>query len=423
MVSRIEQVEQLCSGLRSLSRSSDRQLAELELRHILDSEQFRGSHRSCKFLQYVVEKALAGEFEALKERILGIELFARQLTYDTDHDSVVRVAANDVRRRLKDYYRIRPGSALRIDLPAGVYLPQIEVMPDRPVALAEAAPAPSAAATWRRIALISALAALVLALFLWQPSLRPVSQPFPWSALLKPDKVIDIIPADANLVMAKVRARQDIPIEAYNGRSFSYAGDLTGSFGSYLNHIPLTTVSDAVLASRISDLATRAGARSQVKACNRVDFSELKGEVPVVLLGSPMSNPWVQLLYDQLNFQVVHRFEDGFDVCVNRHPKPGELAVYVPTLNRLGFSEGYAIVTMVPNLTAKAPVLIIAGTSTEGTEAAGEFVTNPDRFADSLKKLGISSRGSVRHIELLIKTSFVSSAFATYEIVAYRTAP
>jgi hypothetical protein len=420
LISRVEQVEQLCSGLRSLSRSSDRQRAELELRHILDSEQFRGSNRSCKFLQYVVEKALAGEFEALKERILGIELFARQSTFDTDHDSVVRVAANDVRRRLKEYYRIHPDTALRIDLPAGVYIPQIEVMPDRPVAPAEAAPASSAPAPWRRIALISALAALVLALFFWQPALQPVSQPLPWSALLKPGKVIDIIPADANLVIAKVRARQDIPIETYNDHSFSYAGDLTGAFGAYLNHIPLTTVSDAVLAGRISDLATRAGARAQVKACNRVDFSELKGEVPVVLLGSPMSNPWVQLLYDQLNFQVVHHFEDGFDVCVNRHPKPGELAVYVPTLNRQGFSEGYAIVTLVPNLTAKAPVLIIAGTSTEGTEAAGDFVTNLDRVAESLKKLGIVPQSSLRRIELVIKTSFVNSASATYEIVAWR---
>jgi hypothetical protein len=128
----------------------------------------------------------------------------------------------------------------------------------------------------------------------------------------------------------------------------------------------------------------------------------------------------VQLLYDRLNFQVVHRFEDGFDVCLNRQPKPGEQAVYVPALKPQGFSEGYAIVALLPNLTGRAPILVVAGTSTEGTEAAGEFVSNLDRLSDSLRKLKIGDRGPVHHLELLIKTSFVSSASAAYEILAYR---
>src|SRR5581483_10967636 len=175
------------------------------------------------------------------------------------------------------------------------------------------------------LAILAAIAVIV-----WVSRSSALKTP-PWTAMLKPGGVIDIIPADANLVFAKVRSKTDVSLQEYNDHSFRYAGDLTGALSSYINFIPLTTVSDANIAGRISELAARAGARAQVKACNRVDFSELKGETPVVLIGSPTSNPWVQLLYDRINFQIVHRFEDGFDICVNRAPKPGEQATYVPT--------------------------------------------------------------------------------------------
>jgi len=58
---------------------------------------FQGSHRSGQFLDYIVEKALAGNVDSLKERIIGIELFGRAPTYDTGEDSIVRVTASDVR--------------------------------------------------------------------------------------------------------------------------------------------------------------------------------------------------------------------------------------------------------------------------------------------------------------------------------------
>ncbi len=400
---------------------------EQELQRILESDQFRTSNRSCRFLRHVVDKAFTGEWESLKERILGIELFGRTSSFDTDHDSVVRVAANDVRKRLKEYYRTRPDSRVRIELPSGLYIPEVQVR-----AVSIPAPLPEPAAPARAVrppwAYLAAAAVAVLLAFVWlrayrSPAARAarlVADTPPWSTFLKAGGAIDIVPADANLVFAKVRSKKDVPLQEYNDHSFRYAGDMTGALSAYINFIPLTTVADANLAGRISELAARAGVRAQVKACSRVDFSELKGDTPVVLLGSPTSNPWVQLLYDRVNFQIVHRFEDGFDICLNRHANPGEQATYVPVWKPKEFSEGYAIVTMVPNLSGKAPVLIIAGTSTEGTEAAGEFVSNLDRLSDSLRKLKIGERGPVHQLELLLKTTFVASASATDQILAYR---
>lgn len=95
-----------------------------ELVRILESAAFRGTRRSQDFLRYVVEHALDGDLDALKERSIGIEVFERPVDYDTGQDSIVRVKANEVRKRLAQYYgQPGAGSQVQIDLPAGSYSP------------------------------------------------------------------------------------------------------------------------------------------------------------------------------------------------------------------------------------------------------------------------------------------------------------
>jgi hypothetical protein len=94
------------------------------LKQILASKAFRGSRRCQEFLSYVVEHSLSGEFSEIKERMLGICLFDRDASYDTNSDSIVRVTATDVRKRLLRYYEAAAASALRIELPPGSYIPE-----------------------------------------------------------------------------------------------------------------------------------------------------------------------------------------------------------------------------------------------------------------------------------------------------------
>src|ERR1700734_2679544 len=75
-----------------------------ELTAILASDSFSSSKRCRDFLDFVVKRALAGDFESLTERFLGAELFGRAIDYETATDSIVRVRATDVRRRLSQYY-------------------------------------------------------------------------------------------------------------------------------------------------------------------------------------------------------------------------------------------------------------------------------------------------------------------------------
>ena len=96
-----------------------------ELKQILASEFFRSAKRSRDFLKYVVEATCAGKSEHLKERTLGIEIFDRDATYDTGEDAIVRVKANEIRRRLAQYeLSADPRRPVRIILPPGSYVPQ-----------------------------------------------------------------------------------------------------------------------------------------------------------------------------------------------------------------------------------------------------------------------------------------------------------
>jgi hypothetical protein len=174
---------------------------------------FRGSQRSAQFLAYVVEQAIAGQWNALKERTIGIELFGRSPTYDTGEDAIVRVTASDVRRRLLQHYgRYGAASEFRVSLPAGHYIPEIvreprSIAEDAPVQTIAALPdhshaepkfatlpvaaeaAPPASRWWWFLCFAFLICAANL--IAWLVAIRQHTQPYakmadvlPWSALL-----------------------------------------------------------------------------------------------------------------------------------------------------------------------------------------------------------------------------------------------
>ncbi|NYF77815.1 hypothetical protein [Granulicella arctica] len=99
----------------------------LELDAILASPTFSGSKRCHDFLECIVRHALAGNYDGLNERFLGVELFGRRVDFDTGADSIVRVRASDVRRRLAQYYSERSSpSAVMIGLSSGTYIPTFQ---------------------------------------------------------------------------------------------------------------------------------------------------------------------------------------------------------------------------------------------------------------------------------------------------------
>jgi hypothetical protein len=94
-----------------------------ELGHLLEGPAFRTSKRCREFLEYIVEHTIAGPSGALKERSLGVELFQLPQDFDPGQHTIVRVTANEVRKKIAQHYLAQNGSfhAVRIELPPGSY--------------------------------------------------------------------------------------------------------------------------------------------------------------------------------------------------------------------------------------------------------------------------------------------------------------
>src|SRR6202161_3896547 len=104
------------------------EMIRAQLDMLIRDEVFRSSKRSVAFLKYVVEMTLNGSADQIKERTIGVEVFDRAPSYDTNLDHVVRTAATELRKRLAIYYgEEKHRSELRIGLIPGSYIPRFTV--------------------------------------------------------------------------------------------------------------------------------------------------------------------------------------------------------------------------------------------------------------------------------------------------------
>jgi hypothetical protein len=111
-------------------------LVREQMHRMLAHPLFSRSKRYPPFLRYIIENALSERTEHVKERTIGIEVLGRKPDYDTNQDPVVRITAGEIRQRIAQYYHESGHeSELRIELPAGSYIPEFHL----PLARNEAA--------------------------------------------------------------------------------------------------------------------------------------------------------------------------------------------------------------------------------------------------------------------------------------------
>src|SRR5215472_17227059 len=122
-----------------------------QLDRVLSSAAFVRNERLSRFLRFVVQQALDGKTDEVKESLLGIEVFGRVPGYDTRSDSVVRTEAAKLRVRLTEYYASEGASdPVIIELPKGGYAPVFhEGQAVREIAAIASEAAPQRRGKWR----------------------------------------------------------------------------------------------------------------------------------------------------------------------------------------------------------------------------------------------------------------------------------
>jgi hypothetical protein len=441
------------------------------LKEVIEGDAFKGSHRSGQFLQYIIDQSIAGHFDSLKERVIGMELFGRSPSYDTGDDAIVRVTASDVRKRLLQHYG-RPGatSGFRISLPSGSYIPEIVREPhkqmglpalvahrdiaveprdsevphqesalvlDETVVIAPVLPQPETIhpknVGWRLPLVFGVLlVALNVALwgFFWNRPPRseaPYISSLPWSALFGSSHATELITSDPNIADIQGITGSEVSVSDYaNHKYIPIPNKLTPEQDYFSRNILRGDNSAGVDAPIVAKVAALAQANSKsidVRTARSIQITDLKSDNNFIFLGSPRSDPWLSLFSDQLDFRFVFDKSSGSEFIRNFHPHPNEQPQYVPTALGWATGDSYAIMALVKNPDQSGQVLLLAGANEEGTEAAGKFATDLPRLTTELRKCGIAPSGPIRHFEMLLHLNTMAGTPNNIDLVACHIVP
>jgi len=395
------------SNLTATWPEGTREIALEQLTRILDSHHFRTTKRCSQFLRFVVERASNNDLECLKERTLGVAVFDRDPHYDTNEDPVVRIAAGEVRKRLAQYYQ-QPGHEWepRITVPAGTYVPEFHGAPSKPEEPTSAAPsqhaeagppsdlvlsAPTiaiAASRRRKWAWVAGVATALIALSASLVFLLPRQTDLDrfWAPILEPKGVLLVCVGQPKAYFFNTSAQAELD------RWFEHRNE-AGVRPPVFNSVPLDdvvpawdrviSVHDAQAFARLSALFAQAGKAVQLRGGRSVSLADLRGR-PLVLIGA-FSNDWTLSLAGELRFYFDVDREAGSIVRDRQRPKMLDWKVQ-KAWPQQNIPIDYAVVSRVVNPVTEQIIVIAAGITHFGTQAAGEFLTNPKYFAEALRR-------------------------------------
>ena len=140
----------------------------------------------------------------------------------------------------------------------------------------------------------------------------------------------------------------------------------------------------------------------------------------MILFGSRRSNPWAELFEPRLHYAAVYP-EGARSFFKERATK--EPRVMFPANGKAGVpaADSYAVIALLPNLANTGNVLFIEGLTMEGTDAACEFLLNP-QFCDLLVGRIIAELGSLKPFEALLQLTPISGGSANIRLIRLHAA-
>jgi hypothetical protein len=383
-----------------------------ELKHILESPEFKGSKRCQDFLTYIVEQVLAGLPHGLKEHTIGVEAFGRPLSYDTNIDGIVRIKASEVRKRLALYYAASGrASEIVVSLPVGCYIPAFSRMPKEKRSgnvslLSEDSHPVGALGTsideqirqdplrvprrWTRMVVYSALVIIVAILSAWWAFRRPrsVLDEF-WQPVL--DSAPPILVATAYAPVYLPPPNADPRNGAFTLLSDQYVGG-----------------GDLVAAVQVSTMLARMGHPYNVRMGTAVTFDDLRN-TPTVLIGYS-STQWAEVT------KSFRYFIDDNDLgMVRDNGKPTEWYPHNRTAE-YHTDEDYAVITRAFLPQTQSMLILISGCTQYGTEGAARLITNSELLASALH--GAPKGWQAKNFQLVLRMEVIANSPASAQVIA-----
>jgi len=396
---------------------------------IVQSPIFEKSPRMRSFLLFVCELELTGQRRDVNEQNIGVHVFGRSPNYNPGDDSIVRSQARFLRQRLTEYFNtLGANTPIRIGIPKGSYVPVFEEqVGPRLLTSTESAPdeAPIAPVAPRKISrlLLWMIASLVLLLALlvvyWHHKSGTPENRF-WSSLFNPERTQVIVPADSSLILIEELSGHEVSFESYVNRSYLAPQDHSAVPSALpfleLGRTHYTSMADLGLVALLVRVPQAERSKVEIRNARELSFSDTR-ERNLFLIGGSRANPWVNLYSPHMNFNVDFDPVTHQNRVTNRAPQKGESSFYTESTGE--HRMVYGVVAYQASLDHLGHSLLVAGTSSAGTQASADFLLNSKVFPAFLKKIQ-QPNGSIPHFEVLLGASTVNGNATDSNIVAFR---
>jgi hypothetical protein len=395
------------NGSKSSPLSSEIQGAvRAELDAMLSTPIFAQSNRCKNFLKFVVLQTLLGKAGHLKERTIGINVFDRANDYDTGEDSIVRVTANEVRKRLGQFYRESDGPhAIQIELPRGAYIPEFRICPvprkDDAEEIPPSGPLSKTGAPEHEETLLAASV---------PPALPPSNRP-DTAELIAPRTIWTRRSSVAALLLVLLFGSSAAILAVWKFREQKAAPQLWEAFShskepilicvdTHDLHLPqvasspegerfvdlvllkqIISLDDVSVVSSTAGLLGKKGISFRVAGADGITLTEFRQQ-PVILIGS-IDNKWTLRLTQDLRYRIEVLNPPGSGsgkepIASIVDSQDRKSATWTTDLATpfAAWKNDYAIVARMDDATTGVPVLIEAGLGNPGSLAASELITS-----------------------------------------------
>jgi len=381
-------------------------------------------------LRYLTEHSLDHPGVALKEYQIATEVLGRPAGFDPQSDSTVRVQAGRLRVKLAEYYAHEGlEDPIIVEIPKGSYALTFHLRNVKGAAPAVAplviepsekkvAERPSTRGWAIAVVALSVLLAASLvttAVLIAQRSRISVAttQPAPlayqlfWNRFVTSPQQPWVIFSNGSFV-----GRPETGMRYFNPTSDSHA--------FILDHY--TGVGEVLAIHQLDHVFYLFNRQLRVKRGALFSLDDAKNN-DLIFVGSPSENLTLGDIPGTREF-IFQRLDSGprkGDLAVrNVHPQPGEPELFLATPANQPTTEDYAVVSLLPGLDPTRSILILAGNSTFGTQAAVEYVCREDSIKVLLQRLKVSKPGDLKSFEALLHVKIAHGVPVTTELISVR---
>lgn len=397
---------------------------------VVNSHILHGSESLCKLLRYLGEKSLEHPGTSIKEYQIATEVFGRPADFDPHLDSTVRVQAGRLRVKLVEYYASEGADdAIVIELPKGSYAlsfhrrvpnasrPQLNAL-DHPVSpdVATQPASRSWAAAVTLLSVLLAVAIVTIAVLVMGRNSAPAATqaqtaPAAYQVFWR------------NFVSSPEEPWVIFSNGAFVGRPQSGMRYFDASRDSSTEVLDYYTGVGEVLAVHDLDYAFGLLHRPiRVKRGTLFSLDDAKNN-DLIFVGSPAENLTLLEIPGTRQFvfqRITSGTRKGDLAVVNVHPEPDEPKQFLGTASGHSMTEDYAVIALLPGLNPSRSVMILAGATTMGTQAAVEYVCRQDSLEELLLRLSVSKAGQLTSFEAVLRVKVTRGVPVKTELVALR---